>query len=110
MNIYIHSYGNPNSPSSPDISHEYLYTHSYDNPLLTLLLTLLGVILYELLMGFPPFASYDDLTTFQKICNWEESLIFLPEDEERLSPEVKNSSGYIYILYSHSYDNPLITL
>jgi serine/threonine protein kinase len=47
----------------------------------------LGVILYEMLVGFPPFMAMDDLTTFQKICNWREDFMFLPEDLERLSPE-----------------------
>mmetsp|Transcript_11247 Transcript_11247/g.34438 ORF Transcript_11247/g.34438 Transcript_11247/m.34438 type:complete len:503 (-) Transcript_11247:114-1622(-) len=37
-----------------------------------------GVILYEMLVGYPPFHSSDVTSTCRKICNWNESLEFPP--------------------------------
>eukprot|EP00298_Acanthocystis_sp_HF-20_P015486 c21157_g2_i1.p1 GENE.c21157_g2_i1~~c21157_g2_i1.p1 ORF type:complete len:494 (+),score=203.83 c21157_g2_i1:123-1604(+) len=38
-----------------------------------------GVLLYEMLFGYPPFYSGDQLTTCKKIVNWQQSLSF-PEE------------------------------
>uniref|UniRef100_A0A1J3CRJ2 non-specific serine/threonine protein kinase n=2 Tax=Noccaea caerulescens TaxID=107243 RepID=A0A1J3CRJ2_NOCCA len=48
----------------------------------------LGAIMYEMLVGFPPFYSDDPMTTCRKIVNWRNYLKF-PE-EVRLSPEAKD--------------------
>jgi serine/threonine protein kinase len=39
----------------------------------------LGVIMYEMLMGFPPFCSEKPQDTYRKIMNWRQHLIFSPE-------------------------------
>lgn len=39
----------------------------------------LGVVLYEMLVGYPPFYAEDALKTCRKILNWEETLRFPPE-------------------------------
>jgi len=39
----------------------------------------LGVVLYEMLYGYPPFASEDPMTTYKNICNWEKNLEFPAE-------------------------------
>ncbi|CAF2250872.1 unnamed protein product [Brassica napus] len=48
----------------------------------------LGAIMYEMLVGFPPFYSDDPMTTCRKIVNWRNYLKF-PE-EAKLSPEAKD--------------------
>ncbi|XP_072985724.1 uncharacterized protein [Typha latifolia] len=48
----------------------------------------LGAIMYEMLVGYPPFYSDDPITTCRKIVHWKNYLKF-PE-EARLSPEAKN--------------------
>ncbi|CAL9762186.1 unnamed protein product [Musa acuminata subsp. burmannicoides] len=48
----------------------------------------LGAIMYEMLVGYPPFYSDDPITTCRKIVHWRNHLIF-PEDA-RLSPEAKD--------------------
>jgi serine/threonine kinase 38 len=48
----------------------------------------LGAIMYEMLVGFPPFYSDDPMTTCRKIVNWRNYLKF--PDEVRLSPEAKD--------------------
>lgn len=48
----------------------------------------LGAIMYEMLVGYPPFYSDDPMTTCRKIINWRKYLKF-PE-EARLSPEAKD--------------------
>ncbi|XP_010532654.1 PREDICTED: serine/threonine-protein kinase tricorner-like [Tarenaya hassleriana] len=48
----------------------------------------LGAIMYEMLVGYPPFYSDDPMTTCRKIVNWRNYLKF-PE-EARLSPEAKD--------------------
>ncbi|KAK7284130.1 hypothetical protein RJT34_18870 [Clitoria ternatea] len=47
----------------------------------------LGAIMYEMLVGYPPFYSDDPMSTCRKIVNWRSHLKF-PE-EVRLSPEAK---------------------
>ncbi|XP_050206944.1 uncharacterized protein LOC126656416 isoform X1 [Mercurialis annua] len=47
----------------------------------------LGAIMYEMLVGYPPFYSDDPMSTCRKIVNWRTHLKF-PE-EARLSPEAK---------------------
>merc|ERR1719510_2709313 len=39
----------------------------------------LGVIMYEMLIGFPPFCSETPYETHRKIMNWRDSLVFPPE-------------------------------
>ncbi|OIW18731.1 hypothetical protein TanjilG_13483 [Lupinus angustifolius] len=48
----------------------------------------LGAIMYEMLVGYPPFYSDDPLTTCRKIVYWKNHLNF-PE-EARLTPEAKD--------------------
>ncbi|XP_058765429.1 uncharacterized protein LOC131638916 [Vicia villosa] len=48
----------------------------------------LGAIMYEMLVGYPPFYSDDPMTTCRKIVNWKTHLKF-PE-EAGLSPEAKD--------------------
>ncbi|XP_027364042.1 serine/threonine-protein kinase tricorner-like isoform X2 [Abrus precatorius] len=48
----------------------------------------LGAIMYEMLVGYPPFYSDDPMSTCRKIVNWKSHLKF-PE-EARLSPEAKD--------------------
>ncbi|XP_068664546.1 uncharacterized protein [Aristolochia californica] len=48
----------------------------------------LGAIMYEMLVGYPPFYSDEPMTTCRKIVNWKTHLKF-PE-EARLSPEAKD--------------------
>ncbi|XP_009336128.2 LOW QUALITY PROTEIN: serine/threonine-protein kinase tricornered [Pyrus x bretschneideri] len=48
----------------------------------------LGAIMYEMLVGYPPFYSDDPMSTCRKIVNWKTHLKF-PE-EARLSPEAKD--------------------
>ncbi|KAL6464167.1 hypothetical protein MHYP_G00264840 [Metynnis hypsauchen] len=39
----------------------------------------LGVIMYEMLIGYPPFCSETPQETYKKVMNWKETLIFPPE-------------------------------
>ncbi|XP_043720061.1 serine/threonine-protein kinase tricornered isoform X2 [Telopea speciosissima] len=48
----------------------------------------LGAIMYEMLVGYPPFYSDDPITTCRKIVHWRSHLKF-PE-EARLTPEAKD--------------------
>ncbi|CAL1383294.1 unnamed protein product [Linum trigynum] len=48
----------------------------------------LGAIMYEMLVGYPPFYSDDPMSTCRKIVNWKTHLKF-PE-EAKLSPEAKD--------------------
>ncbi|KAM0944763.1 putative protein kinase AGC-NDR family [Dioscorea sansibarensis] len=48
----------------------------------------LGAIMYEMLVGYPPFYSDDPVTTCRKIVHWRKHLKF-PE-EARLTPEAKD--------------------
>ncbi|KAK9274780.1 hypothetical protein L1049_022032 [Liquidambar formosana] len=47
----------------------------------------LGAIMYEMLVGYPPFYADDPITTCRKIVHWRNNLSF-PE-EARLTPEAK---------------------
>ncbi|KAG5569592.1 hypothetical protein H5410_059358 [Solanum commersonii] len=48
----------------------------------------LGAIMYEMLVGYPPFYSEDPITTCRKIVHWRNHIKF-PE-EARLTPEAKD--------------------
>ncbi|XP_077245335.1 AGC (cAMP-dependent, cGMP-dependent and protein kinase C) kinase family protein [Tasmannia lanceolata] len=48
----------------------------------------LGAIMYEMLVGYPPFYADDPITTCRKIVHWRNHLKF-PE-ESRLTPEAKD--------------------
>ncbi|KAJ6890450.1 hypothetical protein NC651_024070 [Populus alba x Populus x berolinensis] len=48
----------------------------------------IGAIMYEMLVGYPPFYSDDPMSTCRKIVNWRNHLKF-PE-EAKLSPEAKD--------------------
>ena len=39
----------------------------------------LGVIMYEMLIGYPPFCSETPQETYRKVMNWRETLVFPPE-------------------------------
>lgn len=39
----------------------------------------LGVIMYECLVGYPPFYADDPMSTCRKIVNWKKTLVFPPE-------------------------------
>jgi len=45
----------------------------------------LGVIMYECLVGYPPFYAEDPMSTCRKIVNWKKTLVF--PDEAKLSKE-----------------------
>ncbi|KAJ1648496.1 Serine/threonine-protein kinase [Coemansia asiatica] len=45
----------------------------------------LGAIMFECLVGYPPFCSENSHETYRKIMHWRESLVF--PDDVRLSPE-----------------------
>jgi len=46
----------------------------------------MGVILYECLVGYPPFYADEPVQTCRKIVNWKQSFGFPPEATARLSP------------------------
>ncbi|KAG5547135.1 hypothetical protein RHGRI_012977 [Rhododendron griersonianum] len=48
----------------------------------------LGAIMYEMLVGYPPFYSDDPITTCRKIVHWKNHLKF--PQEARLTPEAKD--------------------
>ena len=50
----------------------------------------LGVILYEMLYGYPPFSCENPMETYNKIINWETNLEF-PAD----TPISQNARGTI---------------
>ena len=39
----------------------------------------LGVLMYEMLIGYPPFCSETPQETYRKIMTWKETLVFPPE-------------------------------
>ncbi|KAH9653245.1 AGC kinase family protein [Citrus sinensis] len=48
----------------------------------------LGAIMYEMLVGYPPFYADDPITTCRKIVHWRNHLKF--PDDSKLSPEAKD--------------------
>ncbi|XP_047311396.1 serine/threonine-protein kinase 38-like [Impatiens glandulifera] len=48
----------------------------------------LGAIMYEMLIGYPPFYSDDPITTCRKIVHWRNHLKF--KEDARLTPEAKD--------------------
>ncbi|XP_042389195.1 serine/threonine-protein kinase tricornered-like [Zingiber officinale] len=59
----------------------------------------LGAIMYEMLVGYPPFYSEDPMSTCRKIVNWRNHLKF-PE-EAKLSPEAKDLIGRLLCNVEH---------
>ncbi|XP_062091079.1 uncharacterized protein LOC133797253 [Humulus lupulus] len=59
----------------------------------------LGAIMYEMLVGYPPFYSDDPITACRKIVHWKNHLKF-PE-EARLSPEAKDLIGRLLCDVEH---------
>lgn len=51
----------------------------------------LGVIMYEMLIGYPPFCSENPQETYRKVMNWRETLTFPPEVP--ISEEAKEAVG-----------------
>ncbi|XP_076265016.1 serine/threonine-protein kinase tricornered isoform X2 [Rhynchophorus ferrugineus] len=52
----------------------------------------LGVIMYEMLIGYPPFCSENPQDTYRKVMNWRETLVFpaeVPISEEAKDTIVK---------------------
>jgi len=49
----------------------------------------LGVIMYEMLIGYPPFSSESAVETYKKVMNWKESLVFPPETP--ISEQARNT-------------------
>jgi serine/threonine kinase 38 len=47
-----------------------------------------GAIMFEMVVGYPPFYSEDPMSTCRKIVNWKKFLKF-PE-KPRISPEAKD--------------------
>ncbi|TYZ57931.1 hypothetical protein PybrP1_013218 [[Pythium] brassicae (nom. inval.)] len=47
----------------------------------------MGVILYECLVGYPPFYADEPMQTCRKIINWRQAFGFPPEAKAALSPE-----------------------
>jgi len=48
----------------------------------------LGVIMYECLVGYPPFYAEDPMSTCRKIVNWKKTLVF--PDEAKLSTDSRD--------------------
>lgn len=48
----------------------------------------LGVIMYECLVGYPPFYAEDPMSTCRKIVNWKKTLVF--PDEAKLGADAKD--------------------
>lgn len=48
----------------------------------------LGVIMFEMLVGYPPFCSDSPQETYRKVMNWRETLVFPPECT--LTPEAED--------------------
>ncbi|XP_019433044.1 PREDICTED: serine/threonine-protein kinase 38-like [Lupinus angustifolius] len=59
----------------------------------------LGAIMYEMLVGYPPFYSDEPMTTCRKIVNWQSHLKF--PVEARLSPEAKDLISKLLCNVSH---------
>ncbi|CAH8512487.1 unnamed protein product [Schistosoma rodhaini] len=57
---------------APEVFQHHGYTNSCD-------WWSLGVIMYEMLIGYPPFCSATPQETYKKIMNWKEALFFPPE-------------------------------
>lgn len=49
----------------------------------------LGAIMYEMVLGYPPFYSEDPMVTCSKIINWRKFLRFAPE----VRPHTPNPSS-----------------
>uniref|UniRef100_A0A0N5A956 non-specific serine/threonine protein kinase n=1 Tax=Syphacia muris TaxID=451379 RepID=A0A0N5A956_9BILA len=57
---------------APEIFQPHGYTKSCD-------WWSLGVIMYEMLIGYPPFCSETPQETYRKVINWQQTLVFPPE-------------------------------
>ena len=47
----------------------------------------LGAIMYEMMIGYPPFYSEDPMSTCRKIVNWRSTLRFPPEVHRRITAQ-----------------------
>jgi serine/threonine kinase 38 len=52
-----------------------------------------GAIMYEMMVGYPPFYSDDPMTTCRKIVNWRSTLRFPPEVSAMIAQHVSNICG-----------------
>lgn len=62
----------------------------------------LGVIMYEMLIGYPPFCSENPQETYRKVMNWRETLIFPPEvpiSEDARQIILRYNSTLFYFYY-----------
>ncbi|KAK7259291.1 hypothetical protein RIF29_24894 [Crotalaria pallida] len=85
-NLYIHLWQAFSTVGTPDyIAPEVLLKKGYS---VECDWWSLGAIMYEMLVGYPPFYSDDPVTTCRKIVHWKNHLKF-PE-EARLTPEAKD--------------------
>ncbi|XP_055021612.1 serine/threonine-protein kinase 38 isoform X4 [Boleophthalmus pectinirostris] len=87
----------------------------------------LGVIMYEMLIGYPPFCSETPQETYRKVMNWRETLTFPPEvpisekakelilrfcceEENRIGAagveEIKTNSFFEGVDYDHIRERP----
>ncbi|KAJ6911263.1 serine/threonine-protein kinase tricorner-like [Populus alba x Populus x berolinensis] len=62
----------------------------------------LGAIMYEMLVGFPPFYSDEPMSTCRKIVNWRNHLKF-PE-EAKLSSEAKTLLANFYVMLTRGLE------
>ena len=59
----------------------------------------LGVIMYEMLIGYPPFCSETPQETYKKVMHWRESLVFPPEVPISDKSKATIRRCFFYFLY-----------
>lgn len=76
----------------------------------------LGVIMYEMLIGYPPFCSENPQDTYRKVMNWRETLIFpaeVPISEEAKDTIIRyfdNTKHFLVELILNVIHNPKLIL